>query len=89
MFTAVPAHALFAIIMGFFIGEAKVFKSSSGLFNFLGLFFASFAHGYYDYFLFLDFFPGLWIQPMIFLVIVIITTHFAFKYRKDEILGPD
>jgi len=89
MFTAVPAHAVFAVIMGFFLGEAKVFKSSSNLYSVMALFFATFAHGYYDYFLFLPFIPNLWMQAISSLVIVIIITHYAFKLRKDEIIDPD
>jgi RsiW-degrading membrane proteinase PrsW (M82 family) len=89
MFTAVPAHAVFAVIMGFFIGEAKVFRSSSTLYSVMALLFASFAHGYYDYFLFLTFIPDLWMQAIASLVIVIIITHYAFKLRKDEIIDPD
>ena len=89
MFTAFPAHAIFAIIMGFFIGEAKMFRTSSGLYSFLGLFFATIAHGYYDYYLFLDFIPGLWAQAFISLIVVIILTHFTFKLRKDEIINID
>ncbi len=89
MFTAIPAHAVFALIMGFFIGEAKIFKSSSMLYSFIALFFASLAHGYYDYFLFLNFVPGLWLQTFISLIIVVIITHFAFKLRKDEIIYPE
>ena len=89
MFTAVPAHAVFGVIMGYFIGEAKVFKSSSGIFSFMGLFFASFAHGYYDYFLFLSFIPGIWLQAIISLVIIVIITHYIFRIRKDEFIDPD
>jgi len=87
--TAVPAHALFAVIMGFFIGEAKVFKSSSMLFSCLALFFASLVHGYYDYFIFLKFIPGVWQQAIISLGIMIGITHYAFRLRKDEIIIPD
>ncbi len=89
MFTAVPAHAVFAVIMGFFIGEAKVFKTSSGLYSGLALFFAAFVHGYYDYFLFLPSIRGLWMQAIGALVIVVVITHFAIKFRKDEIIRPD
>lgn len=89
MFTAVPAHAVFAVIMGFFIGEAKVFKTSSALYSGLALFFPAFIHGYYDYFLFLPSIRGLWMQAVGALVIVVIITHFAIKYRKDEIIKPD
>jgi RsiW-degrading membrane proteinase PrsW (M82 family) len=89
MFTAVPAHAVFAVIMGFFIGEAKVFKTSSGLYSGMALLFAAFVHGYYDYFLFLPSIKGLWMQAIGALVIVVVITHFAIKYRKDEIIRPD
>lgn len=51
MFTAVPAHALFGIFMGYFIGKAK-FSNKKGLYLFLGLFIAIVMHGLYDFFLF-------------------------------------
>jgi protease PrsW len=89
MFTAVPAHAVFAVIMGFFIGEAKVFKTSSALYSGMALLFAAFVHGYYDYFLFLPSIKGLWMQAGGALVIVVIISHFAFKLRRDEIIRPD
>jgi RsiW-degrading membrane proteinase PrsW (M82 family) len=85
MFTAVPAHAVFAVIMGFFLGEAKVFPTSSFLYASMALLFATFVHGYYDYFLFLSFVPGLWLQAIASLVIVVVLTHYAIKLRKDEI----
>ena len=84
MFTAVPAHAVFAVIMGFFIGEAKVFKTSSGLYSGLALGLSAFVHGYYDYFLFLPSIRGLWLQAMVALILVIVLTHFAIKLRRDE-----
>ncbi len=86
MFTAVPAHAVFAIIMGFFLGEAKVFKTSRSLYSWMALGFATFVHGYYDYFLFLPSIKGLWVQAIVALVIVVGLTHFAIKLRKDEII---
>ena len=84
MFTAVPAHAMFAVIMGFFLGEAKVFPTSAGLYATMALLFAALAHGFYDYFLFVDFIPGLWIQAMVCLAIVLVLTHFAIKRHRME-----
>ena len=84
MFTAVPAHAVFAVIMGFFIGEAKVFPTSAALYAGMGLFLATFIHGVYDYFLFISFIPGLWIQALISLVIAVVLTHFAMKRHQSE-----
>ncbi len=51
MFTAVPAHALFGIFMGYFIGKAK-FSNKKGWYLFLGLLIAVAIHGLYDFFLF-------------------------------------
>ena len=84
MFTAVPAHAVFAVIMGFFLGEAKVFPTSSGLFAMLALFFATFVHGFYDYFLFISFIPGLWAQAIISLLIAIGFTYYAIRKHLRE-----
>jgi RsiW-degrading membrane proteinase PrsW (M82 family) len=90
MFTAVPAHGVFAVIMGFFLGEAKVFPTSSGLFHMLGLAFATFVHGFYDYFLFISFIPGLWIQAFVGLLIAVVLTHFAIKrHQRDSPFNPE
>ena len=83
MFTAVPAHAMFAVLMGFFIGEAKVFPSSSFIYSFMAIFFAVIAHGYYDYFLFLTFVPGMWWHAVVALIITVVITQFAYNYRKQ------
>lgn len=53
MFTAVPAHATFAIIMGYFVGKAKFDKVNNFKLLFMGLLGAVFFHGTYDFFLFL------------------------------------
>ncbi len=54
MFTAVPAHATFGIIMGYFVGKAKFFPDSHPFWERMkGLLAAIFLHGLYDYFLFL------------------------------------
>jgi RsiW-degrading membrane proteinase PrsW (M82 family) len=84
MFTAVPGHAVFAVIMGYFVGEARVFSTSSGLYLTMGLIFATFAHGVYDYFLFISFIPGLWIQALVSLIVAIILTYFAIKRHEQE-----
>lgn len=65
-FTAVPAHATFAVIMGYYVGLAKLNKDSKLLF--LGLFYAAFAHGMYDFFLFSNNLLGLAIFAMIVLI---------------------
>lgn len=67
-FTAVPAHATFAILMGYFMGKAK-FSNNKIILNFTGLFLAIIFHGAYDFFLFIDFIPGVWIGAFISLII--------------------
>jgi len=54
MFTTVPAHATFAIIMGYFVGKAKFEVAHRSWLLFLGVFWATFIHGTYDLFLFLN-----------------------------------
>ena len=54
MFTTVPAHATFAVIMGYYVGKAKFEVTNRTHLLFLGVFWASFIHGTYDLFLFLN-----------------------------------
>ena len=54
MFMAVPAHASFAILMGYFMGRAKFNHARERQLIFAGIFWASFFHGGYDFFLFLQ-----------------------------------
>ncbi len=60
MFTAVPAHASFAILMGFFLGKAK-FEHGKGHYSLYALGVATLFHGAYDYFWFIAFVPGIWL----------------------------
>ena len=54
MFLSVPAHATFAIVMGYFVGKAKFDSANSFRFMLTGLFLAVFFHGTFDFFLFLQ-----------------------------------
>jgi RsiW-degrading membrane proteinase PrsW (M82 family) len=60
MFTAVPAHAIFAILMGYFIGRAKFTHRREFLLSFIGLAAATVFHGAYDYFWFIADTQGVW-----------------------------
>ena len=54
MFTAVPAHAMFGVMMGYHVGKAKFLTTSRRtLEHLIGLGTAVLFHGLYDYFLFL------------------------------------
>ncbi|HLF47305.1 MAG TPA: GNAT family N-acetyltransferase [Chitinophagaceae bacterium] len=54
MFLSVPAHATFAIVMGYFVGKAKFDQANSLKYMITGLFWAVFFHGTFDFFLFLQ-----------------------------------
>ena len=83
MVTAAPANAVFAVILGFFLGEAKLHPEKSVMYSLVGLLLAAFFHGFYDYFMQLAHVTGLWVQAGISLVIVILLTQMAFKYRSS------
>jgi protease PrsW len=58
MFTAVPAHATFAILMGHYLGKAK-FEQKKAYYAVHALGVATLFHGAYDYCLFISFVPGI------------------------------
>jgi protease PrsW len=53
MFLSVPAHATFAVLMGYFVGLAKFNGKNKMMYFFQALFWPIFFHGTYDLFLFL------------------------------------
>jgi RsiW-degrading membrane proteinase PrsW (M82 family) len=54
MILSVPAHGTFAVLMGYFVGKAK-FKPEKRLYYLLlGVLSATFFHGTFDFFLFLQ-----------------------------------
>ena len=82
-FTAVPAHATFGIIMGYFMGKAK-FSNNRIKLNLLGLLFATLFHGSYDFFLFINFIPGIYIRALILLLIGVIFSKKAITRHQNS-----
>ncbi len=82
-FTAVPAHATFGILMGYFMGKAKFSKNRIQL-NLMGLLLAVIFHGFYDFFLFIDFIPGIWIGAFVSLILGIILSRKAIKIHQEN-----
>lgn len=80
-FSAIPAHATFAILMGYFMGKAK-FAKNRVIINLSGLLLAALFHGAYDFFLFIDFIPGLWVGAFISLSIGIILARKAIRRHQ-------
>lgn len=59
MFTAVPAHAVFGVAMGYWVGLAKFDPAKRKAYITRGLLVAILLHGAYDFFLMQDNIPGL------------------------------
>jgi len=54
MFLSVPAHATFAVVMGYYVGKAKFNSKNSFILMLTGILCAIFFHGTYDFFLFVN-----------------------------------
>jgi len=59
MFTAVPAHAMFGAIMGYYFGLAWLDKENATSYKIRGFVVAVILHGSYDFFLFQQNYPAL------------------------------
>ncbi|NQX86927.1 MAG: PrsW family intramembrane metalloprotease [Flavobacteriaceae bacterium] len=81
-FTAVPAHATFGILMGYFMGKAKFETHKRAKLNLKGLALAIIFHGAYDFFLFIDFIPGMYIGAFISLIVGIVFSIKAVKRHQ-------
>ncbi|WP_111708398.1 PrsW family intramembrane metalloprotease [Lutibacter citreus] len=82
-FTAIPAHATFAVIMGYFMGKAK-FSDRKAYWNLIGLGGAILFHGSYDFFIFINFIPGVAIGAIISLLIGLILAKKAIKIHQEN-----
>jgi RsiW-degrading membrane proteinase PrsW (M82 family) len=84
MFTAVPAHATFAILMGYFLFKAKFTHRKVFYYSILALLMASFFHGAYDYFIFISYIPGLWAGAIVSLVICLLLSRKAIRLHQQS-----
>lgn len=82
--TAVPAHATFAAIMGYYIGLAKFNRANEKSLLFLGFLMATILHGFYDFFLFQNITVGLYIGALVSLIIGLRFTLRAMKLHKQN-----
>ncbi len=71
--TAVPAHAAFAMAMGYFAGLAKVQPQRESLLLLTGFALAVILHGLYDFFIFLEWINSLTIYTFITLILALIS----------------
>jgi len=78
MFTAVPMHAVFAIVMGYYLGVQKSFGVKTAALQ--GLLLASLLHGVYDFVLM---YPG--IHPGLQLIGFLACLFFGFRFARKAI----
>jgi len=83
MFTAVPAHASFAVLMGYWVGRAKM--ENKPQLNWLGLGSAVLFHGLYDFFLLAELFQGQVFGAILSLIIALIFSRSAIKIHRQYI----
>jgi protease PrsW len=87
MFTAVPAHATFAILMGYFLGKAKFTHRKELYFSVVALFAPTVFHGAYDYFWFIgeikDVWTGIWIGAVIALLTGFVLSRQAIRLHQN------
>lgn len=80
--TAVPAHATFAAVMGYFIGLAKFNHKNERSLMFQGFLLATILHGFYNFFLFQNYTTGLYIGAAASLIVGIWFARRAVKLHK-------
>jgi len=87
MFTAVPAHATFAVMMGYFIGKAKFTHTRNLYYGVLALAVPTCFHGAYDYFWFIaevrDIWAGIWIFSIVSLVVGLVLSRKAIQLHQQ------
>jgi len=82
MFTAVPAHATFAVLMGYYLGKAK-FEHRRAYMAIYGLLAATLFHGLYDYFWFISFVPGIWTGAFFSLIVAFFLSRKAIRIHQE------
>jgi protease PrsW len=80
--TAVPAHATFAAVMGYFVGLAKFTRHHERRLLFAGFILATVLHGFYDFFLFQNYKEGLMLGALASLIFGIWFTRRSIRLHK-------
>lgn len=83
MFTAVPAHAIFGVLMGYFVGKARFAPYRQFYYSVIGLGAAAVLHGAYDYFWFLSHLPALWVGGVASLVLGFVLARKAIRLHQQ------
>ena len=83
--TAVPSHAVFAVILGYYVGLAKFNKAKQFKYILSGFFLTVFVHGLYDVFLFQEYENWLMIlATFVLLGGLFFSQKFISRHQKDS-----
>ncbi len=83
MFTAIPAHAIFGVVMGYWVGMAKFNPEKRAKHLATGLLLAVLLHGAYDFFIMQSNFPALSLITFIGLIPAIRWSRKAIKAHAE------
>lgn len=83
MFTAVPAHGAFGVIMGYYAGLAHIIPQKRNFLFLKGLLLATIAHGAYDFFLMQRNYEGLMLMTPVVLILSIRFSRRAIAYSQE------
>jgi RsiW-degrading membrane proteinase PrsW (M82 family) len=87
MFTAVPAHATFGVMMGYYLGKSKFTHSKGLYFALLALVIPTAFHGAYDYFWFIaevkGIWAGVWVFALVSLVLGLVLSRSAIRIHQQ------
>jgi len=83
IFTAVPAHAAFGVLMGYFVGLAK-FRKHHMPYLLLGILTATIFHGAYDFFLSINNIELIALGTLVSLIIGIVLSFRAMKILNEH-----
>jgi protease PrsW len=81
--TAVPAHGVFAVVMGAYIGLAKFVPEKRNIYMLQGILLAVFFHGLYDFFLLQKTYKGLMVLSLLALSVGITLSRKLVRMSQD------
>lgn len=83
-FTAVPAHAIFAVFMGYFIGLSKFHPLSKWRLIGFGFFIAVLVHGIYDFFILQRYYDWLMAFGLVTIIVGVYLSWLLIKDHRDN-----
>jgi protease PrsW len=81
--TAVPAHGVFAVVMGAYVGLAKFVPEKRNTYMLQGILLAVFFHGLYDFFLLQKTYKGLMVLSLLALSVGITLSRKLVRMSQD------